>query len=142
MRCIVDGAELAPEALIYRDLGYGQDPGRPLVGFEIILDDAELIAKFSATYDEFVAQCRIDDQNFEVVDVPEIMESGYADLIEMVSYQSEDLGKIIVDYLYFGILESITKENVRSEWRFSVNQIESFSRLGGANHVVGMGYWL
>jgi hypothetical protein len=140
MKCIVDGSSFEAAQVIYRDQGYGSDPSVPLLKYVLTFDDDELLRTFGRSFQEFVAQCKQDDQSSSDSDVPELKELGYPTLSQMLAAHREMLARLLKDYLYFQLLDVLLSGNQRSAWRFAINEIIEVLDEGGGYALCGLGY--
>lgn len=142
MKCTVGNAPLDPLELIYRDLGHGTDPGKPLSEYTLSVEDEVLVKVFSKPFDAFVSTCREDDKVTAESDIPELMHLGYPSLAEMLGRHRASLAGLIKDYLYFQLLDALLGSNQRSAWRFSINEIAEVSDEGAGYLLRGRGYYI
>lgn len=140
MKCIVDGSSLEATQVIYRDQGYGSDPGVPLLKYVLSFDDDELLRVFSKSFEEFVAQCKLDDLSSSDSDVPELKQLGYPSLSEMLAAHRGVFAGLLKDYLYFQFLEALLSGNQRPAWRFAINEIIEVLDEGDGYALCGRGY--
>lgn len=140
MKCIVDGSSFDAAQIIYRDQGYGSAPGVPLLKYALSFDDEELLRSFGRSFEEFVAQCKLDDQSSSYSDVPELKELGYPSLSQMLAAHREVLAGLLKDYLYFQLLDALLSGNQRSTWRFAINEITEVLDECGGYELCGHGY--
>lgn len=123
MKCYVETLNLDHKCLIYRDQGFGTNPGKPLRPFSLEITNDELINLFTDAFAAFVTQCKKDDKDFGEIDIPELHQLNYPSLQDMVSNHQSVLAHILKEFLYFQLLDSITKNNPREYWRFAINEI-------------------
>lgn len=123
MKCIVDGYSFEVGQVIYRDQGFGSDPGIPVLKYVLSFDDNELLRAFNRPFEEFVSQCKLDDQNSSDSDVPELKALGYPSLAQMLAAHREVFAGLLKDYLYFQLLDAMLSGNQRSAWQFAINEI-------------------
>lgn len=143
MKCSIDGENFNAAQLIYRDQGYGSDPGVPSSDYEISLEDQEILNSFGTVFDDFVAQCQSDDEKSnEDSDIPELKSLSYPTLAQMLLNHRATLADLLKNYLYFQLLESLLGDNKRASWRFAINQIKKISDKGDGYVLSGDGYFV
>lgn len=143
MDCYVNNCPYDIKQVIYRDLGYGTDPyPLKLVDIKIILSRSELLSRFSEVFLTFIQQCKKDDAFLGAPDIPELKDMNYPSLLEMIEKCPELLTKLMVDYLYFDILEVFFSSNCRNEWQFAINELISIKLIENEFIFSGKGYFL
>lgn len=140
MRCIVDGSPFEATQVIYRDQGYSSAPHVPLLKYVLSFDDDELLPGFSKSFEEFVTQCKLDDQSSSDSDVPELKELGYPSLSQMLATHRGVFSGLLKDYLYFQLLDALLSGNQRPTWRFAINEIIEVMDKGDGYALCGRGY--
>lgn len=128
--------------VIYRDQGYGSNPGILLSRYTLTVEDEELLQMFSRPFEEFVAQCRQDDSTSVDSDVPQLKTLDYPSLPQMLVAHRATLANLLKDYLYFQLLEALLAGNQRPTWRFAVNEIATVSDEGRGFVLSGDGYFI
>jgi len=142
MKCTVSNAPLDPRELIYRDLGHGTAPGKPLSDYTLSVEDEVLLTMFYKPFEEFVAMCKEDDKAAAESDIPALKHLGYPSLSEMLGRHRIALAGLIKDYLYFQLLDALLGSNQRSAWRFAINEIAEVSDEGAGYLLRGSGYFI
>jgi hypothetical protein len=143
MKCSVDGAIFDAAQLIYRDQGYGSDPGVPLSKYELAVEDQEILRRFGPVFEEFVAQCKSDDEGANGdSDIPDLKSLGYPTLAQMLASHRAIFAVLLKDYLYFQFLEALLGGNQRASWRFALNEINKISDKGDGYVLSGDGYFI
>lgn len=142
MKCDIDNIQFNPHRLIYRDQGFGTDPGVTLSPYSLAVTNEELLSAFAGPFDAFISQCRKDDESFSDSDMPDIRLLGYPSLEEMLAGHRSLLAGLIKDYLYFHILDAFFGRNLRSDWLFSINEISEVSVSNEGYILHGKGYFI
>lgn len=142
MKCTVGDSPFDPRELIYRDQGYGSNPGRPLAEYTISVANEELLGVFAKPFDEFVALCKEEDKAVAESDIPVLKQLGYPSLGEMLGAHRTTLASLVKDYLYFQLLDALLGANRRSTWRFAINEITEVSDEGAGYLLKGVGYFI
>lgn len=140
MECYVNNSKFDHNCLIYRDQGFGTDPGILTWSYKLFISDSELAAMLNESFSSFVAQCEEDDKNSDIIDIPEIQQLKYPSLATMITQHKSTLAKLLKDFLYFHLLDAITKNNLRDNWRFSINDIAKVELVDDGFLIEGTGY--
>lgn len=140
MKFHVDGNQIDPSLVIYRELGFGErlEPEGSLYTFELSLN--EIGREFYDVADSFIEQCRRDDEKQEVSDIPELEKVGYLSSKTLLAKSPKIFESLIADYLYFDFLGSVFK-GAAADGRFVINSIEIVTVTGSKILVSGRGFF-
>src|SRR5258707_13848501 len=95
----IDGSAISSQAVGHRDLGYGQDPGRPTSTLEILVSRTFLLTLLGAPYEAFVSETRDmwpDDRDAEDL----LQVAGYPPLTAVMDSEAL-LSYVLTEWLHF-----------------------------------------
>ncbi len=138
----IDSEQLHSKHLIYRDLGYGTNPGVPVSDYSFRITNSELLNTLNNSFEAFISQCKADDMSFSDSDIPELKNLDYPSLENMLTSNRELLGRLLKDFMYFDILDALFGTNLRPDWRFAINDITDISDEQEGYLLRGKGYFL
>lgn len=142
MKIDVVNQSIATSQVIYNDQGFAKPSGLPEVMYEISLSIEELQECFGQEFDDYVLECKADDEKYDDVDIPELKEVNYPKLKEALQNHPDLVVMLIKEYLYFNLFEKLLNTRERDNWKFAINSITDVLIMSGTIKVAGFGYWL
>lgn len=137
----IDNVEVPSRSLVYRDMGFGKPVTLPTSRFLIEVPVGYAVGEIKEDVDDFVEECRVDDEDGEV-ELPCLRVVGYPSCVIMARKFPDLLCQIIKEYLYFSVLGKLLDKNPRSEWKYAVNSIDVVFIEGESLYIQGEVYEL
>ncbi|CCN70244.1 hypothetical protein [Vibrio nigripulchritudo] len=123
----VDEREIESKRIIYNDQSFGNPTERAECEYEIVLSKSDFIELFESEYDNYVNECKEDDEANGEVDIPILNKAGYPLLLKTLSENAELFIYLIEEYMYFNLFDCLFDKRNRSEWEFAINSIKDIS---------------
>ena len=97
----IDGREIESKRMIYNDQSFGTPTDRNESKYEVALSISSFMELFESEYDNYVNECKEDDEANGEIDIPMLNEAGYPLLLNTLSENAELLIYLIKEYMYF-----------------------------------------
>lgn len=110
--------------MTYRGLGFGE-PVSKAIPYSIALSPVEFSQAVHIAFDEFVADCKMDDEQTESQDaIQAIVDNQYGTFREFLNRCPNDLCWIVCEYLFLELLEGLFNTTRPTQARFVINSID------------------
>ena len=120
----IDDRDIEINKIIYNDQSFGRPTSLKESKFEILIPKKNLISLFGDEYDNYVNECKVDDEENGEVDIPLLSEAGYPLLEDTISDNPDLLVYLIKEYMYFNLLDCLFDKKNRGNWTFAINSIK------------------
>jgi hypothetical protein len=142
MNIYVESKAIATNQVIYNDQGFGKPSGLSEVKYEICLSVEVLLERFSKEFDNYVLECKVDDEKYNNVDIPELKEANYPNLENALKSNSGLVSFLVKEYMYFNFFDQVLCVRERDNWKYAINSVSEVFIVNNIVKISGLGYWL
>jgi hypothetical protein len=134
MEILIDGGPIAPETILWSELGFGQIAGA-VDRYELRIPIGEFLERFEAIYDEAIEELRADDRITGDFRPPIPGATDYLSLPELVRVGGEVLAEFVIAFLKFDIFRAYFPS--AREGRFALATLDQVTSDGHAVVLTG-----
>ncbi len=128
MYITVNKRPVGAKQMTFRQLGFGQSISGPTFAVVIELSATEMRAAVGDAFNAFVADSEQDDKQYDYsAAVDAFVQNSYPSFDEMHGLSKRDLCVVILDYLFFDLLEGLFNASIPDDCAYAINSLEAIS---------------
>ena len=141
MECIIENKKVECSNATHSDMGFGREfPGYVPLPYCFTLTRHEFFEKFETIFNDFVADYKTDDEQYNDEDTLGIKAQGYPNLEEAMTDKKEFLSQFIKECMAVEFLDEYFTSTNRSEWEYVINSIDDIVITDDLLTVTGNAY--